>query len=88
MSDEQTCAKCDEWKSIATDLARQCVFALKFLDVTGSGMRCNPTTGDCEAWQIQFFDALDRIGYKVDREAYWRQQGAPKSKHRGGKVPA
>jgi hypothetical protein len=49
------------------------VWALKFMKPRGSGegLVANTKTGETRVWTEKFMDALDKIGYVVDREAYY-----------------
>jgi hypothetical protein len=37
----------------------------------GSGMTMDTKTKEIKRWEEQFFDALDAVGIKYDREAYY-----------------
>jgi hypothetical protein len=68
-------------RAIATELAECVLFAVKFLDVkSGAGMRFKPGADGKPSvigrWQDTFFDALDKVGYEVDRDAYWKAKTA------------
>jgi hypothetical protein len=40
----------------------------------GSGMVMDMKTKKCERWETQFFDALDAVGIKYDREVYYAKK--------------
>lgn len=64
------------WKKSAIALARCVVFTLKFDKHLGrgSGQMVELKTGKSQPWQEPFFDALDGIGYLIDRDAYYRSK--------------
>lgn len=86
---EQTPVEPD-WKEVATELAKRVVWAIKFLDCKGSGSVCiQPKDGGeprIMPWDDWFFDALDKIGYLVDRKAYRDQLNAKSAKKRKRKA--
>lgn len=79
------------WKKIATDLARCVLFALSHAKppkglVAGQGMRFykdEKGKHHVEAWEIQFFDALDAIGYVIDRDDFYKKLSTKKGKRKG-----
>jgi hypothetical protein len=65
------------WRQAALDLARCCIFALKFDKhmARGNGQVVKLVPGKppepIGPWQDKFFDALDAIGLVLDRKAYY-----------------
>lgn len=65
----------DELKSMVEDLGQCVVFALKHLEAKGGGgLHMDLTTGKTQRWEDRFMNALDRIGYVVDRERYFKDK--------------
>ena len=68
------------YKAAAEKLAGCVIWALKFMKAPGSGAMYDPKTGEMKSWQHDFMDALDMIGYRVDREAYFDARSKTKAK--------
>ena len=60
-----------DYEKAASKLASCVLFALKFLKAPGSGTMVNMQTGKMRLWQTEFMDALDMVGYEIDREKYF-----------------
>lgn len=60
-----------DYKAAATKLGSCVLWALKFMNAPGGGIMYDPETAKMRSWQTDFMDALDMIGYKLDREAYF-----------------
>jgi hypothetical protein len=62
------------WKAAAIELANCVIFAIKFDKHMGRGngeVINLKTMKPMGPWQEKFFDALDSIGYVIDRKAYY-----------------
>lgn len=70
------------YKEAAIELGKCAVFALKFLDTKhGGGMRMlinADGTRSVAPWPDTFMAALEKIGYGVDRDAFWKMRGERK----------
>lgn len=73
-------------KAVVTDLASCVLWALKYLKTsTGGGMWTKMAPGEpviILPWQEKFMQALDGVGYKIDRKDFWKKQDAPKKRRR------
>lgn len=67
------------WKGATTALASNVVFAIKNLKASGGGMMLNMATGKLRAWETDFMDSLDLIGYVVDRDKFFATKYGPKT---------
>lgn len=64
-------------KQVVTDLASCVLWALKFLKTPhGGGCWTNFETRESKAWEEKFMDALDGVGYRIDRKAFWKKRDA------------
>lgn len=71
-------------REVTIELAKCVKFALNNLKGSG-GILWNEKSGDFGGtWEDWFMDALDGIGYRIDREKFWERE-KPKAKKR--KVP-
>jgi hypothetical protein len=73
----RTEAEYQELREATTALASCAVFALQFDKHLGrgSGLVINLKTGkNVGPWQDKFFDALEKVGIKYDREAYYKSK--------------
>lgn len=66
-------------------LAKRVIWALKFLKSNSTGDVCefNAETGEVKplgCWEEWFMDALDGVGYHVDRKEFWKRRDAKKRK--------
>lgn len=73
-------AKKIDYKNAASKLASCVIFALKFLKTTSGGAMYDPKTGELKRWQDDFMDALDMVGYEVDREKYFADRAGKKKR--------
>lgn len=68
-------------KQVVTDLASCVLWALKYLKPpSGAGMWTDLSSKPIKIvpWQDKFMDALDGVGYCIDRKAFWKKADAPK----------
>lgn len=62
---------------VVSDLASCVLWALKFLKTPhGGGSVVNMKTMKHQAWEEKFMDALDGVGYQIDRKAFWKKRDA------------
>lgn len=73
-----------DYRMLCGELANRVIWALKFLKAPGAGLM---SKGDLAApevklipWQEDFMDALDLVGWKIDRKKYWEQKEGKKGK--------
>jgi len=76
---KHTEAEYQELRAAATELASCVDFALRYLKQSAPGLVINLTAlraGGAPTlagqWQDKFFDALERVGIRYDRAAYYR----------------
>lgn len=64
----------------ARDLGTCVVWALKYMKPTGigEGLVVTMSTGETQEWTEKFMDALDKVGYVVDRKAYYANKDKKK----------
>jgi hypothetical protein len=63
------------WKKAATENAKRVLWALKFLKKKRSGGMVflnDPKKRVLLPWEDWFMDALDLVGYKIDRKDFYR----------------
>jgi hypothetical protein len=74
------------WKREAANLARCVVFAVKYrkhLSRGGTVMQVGPDKKPrFQAWEENFMDALDRVGYVIDRKKYWAEESGKRRSKR------
>ena len=61
----------EEYRESIGELGTCVLWALKFLDVKGEGVVFSPSTGKTEVWTEKFMNALDGMGHKLDRDAFY-----------------
>lgn len=85
----------EELEKAAGELGARVIWALKFCKAQGGGMVLMSTremqpdgsvklVGDLETkwWQDYFMDALDAIGHRIDRKAFYAKKPAGKTKRK------
>lgn len=69
-----------ELRKAAGELGARVVWALKFLKAPGGGMVMTGRDGSdgptVMPWEDWFMDALDQIGYRIDRESFYARKPA------------
>lgn len=76
-------------KQIVTDLASCVLWALKYLTTKyGGGLWMEMNTLKSKAWEEKFMDALDGVGYCIDRKAFWKKRDEPSSGRRRTEKPS
>jgi hypothetical protein len=72
----RTEAEYEELRQMTVALAKCAVLTLdsKGRIGQGSGMTLNRKTGVVSRWELQFFDALDAVGIKYDRDKYFEKR--------------
>ncbi len=71
-----------ELKAATSKLGSCVLWALKFLDTkSGGGLVASADLKVLQAWEDNFMDALDGIGYVIDRKSYYENK-ANKGKRR------
>jgi len=61
----------EEYREIISELGTCVLWALKFLDVKGEGIMMS-SSGEGKVWTEKFMDALDGMGHRLNREAFYR----------------
>jgi hypothetical protein len=61
----------EELENAARELGQCTLWALKYLRADGSGLHFDLKTGVGQRWEDRFMDALDLVGYRLDREKFW-----------------
>jgi hypothetical protein len=70
-------------KQVVTDLASCVLWALKFLKSPhGGGLWTNMRTMESKAWEEKFMEALDGVGYRIDRKTFWKKRDEKTSRPR------
>ncbi len=70
-----------DYKKIAGELAARVIWALKYTKPKGGGGSVfHIDKGEAQPWDEWFMDALDSVGYVVDREKYREMQDGKKPK--------
>lgn len=74
----------EEYREIVSGLGTCVVWALKFMKPSdgGDGFVYTPSTKSTQVWTEKFFDALDKMGYEIDREAYYASMDKKKKRRR------
>lgn len=74
-------AKEPDWKKIAHELARRCVFVATYIrDASGSGLVMNMKTGKAQHWRDYVADGIEMMpGVTVDRDML-HAQALPRSR--------
>lgn len=66
-------------KQVVTDLASCVLWAIKYLKTPhGGGLWMDMNTLEGKAWEEKFMDALDGVGYRIDRKAFWKERDGKK----------
>lgn len=60
-------------QELHTQLAKDLIWALNFLDTRRGGLR-GSLSGISKVWQETFMDSLSRLGVEIDREKYWKMK--------------
>mgnify|MGYP001572601509 CR=1 FL=1 len=63
----------EELEKAAGALAGRVIWALSYCKASGFVM--NAKTGEVQRWEDTFMDALDMVGHRIDRKAFYAQRG-------------
>lgn len=66
-------------KELKTQLAKDLIWALKFLRTKSSGGVRVTSDDKMVVWQESFMDSLSKLGVEVDREEYWKMKEGKQS---------
>jgi hypothetical protein len=66
----------EEYQEIIKKLGTCVLWSLKFMEPRGGGegLVSTPETGEMQVWTEKFMDALDSMGYEIDREVYYNRK--------------